>query len=219
MSITIRLFFTKGDRAKYISHLDITRCFARAIARTDLPVWYTEGFNPRVYMTFALPLPLGFQSNCESVDLRLVEDDFPPAQVAEALNRVLPEGIRVLRAALPRQKPEAIALADYDITLATARAQELAEQFATFAGQPSIPIIRHTKKGDRPLDLAPLVTILDTQPQEDALLLRLRLAAGTTVNLNPILLLDAFSTYLSCAIQDYAVTRTAILTPELEAWG
>ena len=56
----VRIFFEKRDRARYISHLDITRCLSRAFARTDIPVWYTEGFNPRIYMTFALPLSLGY---------------------------------------------------------------------------------------------------------------------------------------------------------------
>ena len=44
----IRVFFEKRDRAKYISHLDLTRCMTRAFARTDIPVWFTEGFNPHV---------------------------------------------------------------------------------------------------------------------------------------------------------------------------
>ncbi|MEG0754612.1 MAG: TIGR03936 family radical SAM-associated protein, partial [Angelakisella sp.] len=117
MNTTIRLFFEKRDRAKYISHLDITRCFSRAISRTDLPVWYTEGFNPRIYMTFPLPIPLGFESSCESLDIRLVEDDYPLEQVTEKLNRVLPQGVRILETVLPQQKPEAMALADYIISI------------------------------------------------------------------------------------------------------
>ena len=39
----VRLFFTKLDRAKYISHLDMNRCMSRALKRSGLPVWYTGG--------------------------------------------------------------------------------------------------------------------------------------------------------------------------------
>ena len=54
--INIRVFYHKTSRAKYISHLDIMRCMQRAVVRAGLPVWYTEGFNPHIYLTFSLPL-------------------------------------------------------------------------------------------------------------------------------------------------------------------
>ena len=55
---TVRVFFAKEGRLKYISHLDVTRCLARVFKRSRLPIWYTQGFNPHAYLTFALPLPL-----------------------------------------------------------------------------------------------------------------------------------------------------------------
>ena len=62
---------------RFISHLDMTRFMARVIRRAELPVWYTEGFNPHLYMTFALPLSLGFESEYEVVDIRLLDDGYP----------------------------------------------------------------------------------------------------------------------------------------------
>ena len=55
----LRLFYTKTGSAKYISHLDVMRAFQRAFRRSKIPVWYTEGFHPHLYLTFALPLSLG----------------------------------------------------------------------------------------------------------------------------------------------------------------
>ena len=72
--IDIRLGFSKTDRAAYISHLDCNRLFQRAFKRSGLPVWYTQGFNPHVYLTFPLPLSLGTESLCETVDFRLTEE-------------------------------------------------------------------------------------------------------------------------------------------------
>ena len=54
----IRVFYRKTDTAKYISHLDINRCFQRAMKRAGIPLWFTEGFNPHAYLTFPLPLAL-----------------------------------------------------------------------------------------------------------------------------------------------------------------
>ena len=51
----VRIRFAKTGKAKYISHLDLTRCFARAIFRAQIPLWFTEGFNPRPYMNFTSP--------------------------------------------------------------------------------------------------------------------------------------------------------------------
>ena len=68
----VRLVFSKTDRCKYISHLDINRCMSRALSRAEIPLWFTEGFNPHPYMSFSLPLSLGVESLCESVDLRIV---------------------------------------------------------------------------------------------------------------------------------------------------
>ena len=44
---SIRMFFEKKEPAIYVSHLDLMRCFERCIRRAGIPLWYTEGFNPR----------------------------------------------------------------------------------------------------------------------------------------------------------------------------
>ena len=91
---TVRVFFAKEGRLKYISHLDVTRCLARVFKRSRLPIWYTQGFNPHAYLTFALPLPLGVESCCESFDFRLTEE-VSCEEVTDRLNAVLPDDIAV----------------------------------------------------------------------------------------------------------------------------
>ena len=63
-----RIWFHKFGTAKYISHLDLNRCVARAFHKAKLPMWYTEGFNPHAFVTFALPLSLGVEgpSSCNT---------------------------------------------------------------------------------------------------------------------------------------------------------
>ena len=99
----IRIFFTKRDRAKYISHLDMTRLFQRAVRRSGITMWYTEGFHPHLYMTFALPLSLGIESDYECVDMKLV-DNISLEGVKERLNFALPASIRVIDVKPPVQK-------------------------------------------------------------------------------------------------------------------
>ena len=48
----VRIWFRKTGRVKYVSHLDIMRCMTRAVRRAQIPLWYTEGFNPHPYLNF-----------------------------------------------------------------------------------------------------------------------------------------------------------------------
>ena len=95
-NIAVRLFFSKTGRAKYISALDLITCFQRAIRRTDIPIWHTQGFNPHTYVNVNLPLSLGSEGINESMDIKLTEQtDFDV--VRDKLNAVLPPDIRIIR--------------------------------------------------------------------------------------------------------------------------
>ncbi len=212
----IRVFFAKKDRAKYISHLDLTRCMTRAFARTNIPAWFTEGFNPHVYMTFALPIPLGFEGLRESFDFKLREDDFPLDRVGKQLNAALPPDIRVLEAEAAVMKPEAIRWADYRITLhEPAGGETLAADWERLLARPAIPVEKKTKHKTQEVDLRPLVTQLGCQAEGESLTLDLRLPGGGAMNLNPNLLLGALWADRGGEAEYTQVVRTAILTGEL----
>lgn len=53
-----KLKFAKTGKMKYVSHRDILNFFARIFRIADLPLVYTEGFNPRAKIRIAFPLPL-----------------------------------------------------------------------------------------------------------------------------------------------------------------
>ena len=67
----LRLTFSKNGPARFIGHLDLARTLERALNRARIPIAYTQGFNRRPRMAFAAPLPLGFSSEGELVDLWL----------------------------------------------------------------------------------------------------------------------------------------------------
>ena len=156
---TVRVFFVKEGRLKYISHLDVTRCLSRVFNRCGLPIWYTQGYNPHPYLTFALPLPLGVDSRCESFDFRLTDaTDYQTVQ--DRLNAALPEDLRVLRAAAPVYGPEAICWADYRLTFRDGDTA-VAEQLQRFLAEPHLPVIKKTKKGEQQVDLKEKMTVLE----------------------------------------------------------
>ena len=91
------LRFGKDGPAKYLGHLDVMRCFQRAARRADVPLAYSQGFNPRPRLMFASPLPVGASGLGELVALDLATD-MPPEMVVDALNGALPEGLRAFEA-------------------------------------------------------------------------------------------------------------------------
>ncbi|MDD4689809.1 MAG: TIGR03936 family radical SAM-associated protein [Eubacteriales bacterium] len=114
--VKLRVTFSKKGRAAYISHLDLLRTFIRALRRAQIPVKYSEGFNPHAQLTFALPLAVGATSECELVDITLTN----PIDVAEAvknLSKALPEGITVNEAQLVYGSFPEFRMARYTLTI------------------------------------------------------------------------------------------------------
>lgn len=181
----IRIFFSKTGRAVYISHLDLYRLFQRAVKRCKLPVWETQGFNPHVYITFALPLALGTEGVCESLDTRLTEE-LTFDEVRERLNAVLPGGIRVLYAAEPVYKNTDIEKSEYEIEISCDEAK-LTEFFA----QEKIITEKKTKRGIAEIDLKPVIEIAERREG----FIRMLLPSGTETNISPNLVFDAFERF------------------------
>ena len=90
-----RMKFAKEGRAKYISHLDLMHTMQRAMARCQMPLWFTEGFNQHAYVSVALPLSTGYSGEWELLDFNLLSENVPENAV-EALNSVFPAGLRAI---------------------------------------------------------------------------------------------------------------------------
>ena len=180
-NVNTRVFFSKTGRAKFISHLDLYGVFQRAVRKSGLEAWYTEGLSPRLYLQFMLPLSLGQEGLREAVDFRLLEE-IPFEETEKRLSEALPYDIRVIEAAKPVMKNTDIAYAEYEIS------GELDyERFSEFCGRPSIITEKKTKKGVSEVDLKPNIHALEISDK-----ITLRLPAGNDFNINPTLLLGAF---------------------------
>ncbi len=211
---SVRVWFSKQGRAVYISHLDMMRCMQRSLKRAGIPIWYTQGFNPHIYLTFALPLSLGYSSDCETMDIRLNED-LPYEELVSRLNNALPPNIRVLRAAEPINKPEAITYADYSITIRADDASLLLGQWSRFIDQPVIASDKKTKKGYKEVNLKDYIICAEAKTDEASVIITIRLLAGINENLNPLLIIEAFCRFCDEVSFQAAVRRTAIYDKQL----
>lgn len=210
----VRLLFSKTDRCKYISHLDIYRCMSRALTRAQIPLWYTEGFNPHPYMSFSLPLPLGVESMCESLEIRIT-GDISNSEIKDNLNAVLPTGIRIVDVYDDFRDCSEIAFSDYVFKYDFKDNKEAEKRIKKVLSQDNIIALKRGKQGRRKVlkevDIKPLIDKCSVSVRDNSTVINARLAAGQHSNLSP----ELFSqTLLKLADLDFewkSISRLALL--------
>lgn len=210
----VRLLFSKTDRCKYISHLDINRCMSRALTRAQIPLWYTEGFNPHPYMSFSLSLPLGVESMCESLEIRIT-GDISNSEIKDKLNAVLPTGIRIVDVYDDFRDCSEIAFSDYVFKYDFKDNKEAEKRIKKVLSQDNIIALKRGKQGRRKVlkevDLKPLIDKCSVSVRDNSTVINARLAAGQHSNLSP----ELFSqTLLKLADLDFewkSISRLALL--------
>lgn len=118
----LRVEFCKIGALKFISHLDLHHLFIRAARRANVPLSWTEGFNPSPKISIALSLSLFYESQGEVADFDLTEEVSPEDFLAR-MNAQLPQELRFLQArAIPANSASVASLvggAEYQCVLAT----------------------------------------------------------------------------------------------------
>ena len=208
---SVRVFYKKFGSMKFISHLDMNRFMIRMVRVSKIPVWYSEGFNPHPYITFALPLSLGFDSSYEVMDIRLDDDTYSNEEVFNSLSSVMPPDIKIFKVSNPVMKAGEIASAEFVITFDEID-KNLTEKFNDFlAADKEILVEKKSKKGKlNTIDISHMIYSYKLQDNE----LKLNLAAGGSDNLNPKLLLEAFSKEYNLTLPNYSIKRIMIYTKE-----
>ncbi len=220
----VRLNFSKTGRAIYISHLDINRMMTRAVRRAKLPMWYTEGFNPHPYLTFALPLSLGQSSDCEYMDIR-IEGDITDSEIMDRLNAVLPEGVKILSVAAPIFDAKEIEKALYFVKLVFAdsdAAKDFAEKAKNLSEGEELIAEKRGKKGHRKvmkqINLIDYIYDMKISSADNIVNIQCVLAAGSTNNLNPTLLVETLEKQIETEHEMMYVVRRKLITKNNEVF-
>jgi len=91
----LRIGFSKTGCARFSSHLDTVRLWIRTVRRAGLPVSYSGGYVTRPRLHFGPPLPLGYESTTECLDVLLSTEPDSIAEMRKSLDSSLPEGFSV----------------------------------------------------------------------------------------------------------------------------
>ena len=200
-----RVYFSKMNMAKYISHLDLLRCFERSIMRSGLPVEYSQGFNPHQKMTFSLPLPVGVTSECETVDICFEDGKVIDEEITEALNLNLPPDIRVIKTGEVLAKASDIVRAEYEVILYSD--EKIDEKVVKdFFSQSEVIVMKKTKKKvDKPVNIFEYLKAWEILSADDKTMkLRLCLDAGGERNLKPDVVVGELCKFLGNVSPDDA---------------
>ena len=210
----VRLRFSKTGRLKYISHLDINRAMSRALKRAQIPLWYTEGFNPHPYMSFSLPLSLGVESLCESVDLRII-GDITNDEIKNRLNNVLPQDIKIVDVYDDFRDNSEIVYSDYVYKFEFKDNEAAFEKIKNVLSSDEIIALKKGKQGRRRVmketNIKSFIDKYSISIRNDVIVLNIRLLAGPEKNLNPSLLFDTIIRLIDMDFEWKSIARISLL--------
>lgn len=217
----VRLRFSKTGQAKYISHLDTNRVFSRALARAKIKLWYTQGFNPRPYMSFSLPLSLGVESYCENVDLRIL-DDLTDEEIKDRMNNALPLGIRIVDVYEDFMDCHDIVYSDYVFKFEFKDNETALEKINAVLESDEILAQKKAKQGKRRIlketDIKQFIVKYNASIRDNNIVLNIRLLAGPDKNLNPTLLFDTIIRLIDMDYEWKSIGRISLLTKEFKEY-
>ena len=212
----VRVWFSKHGRIKYVSHLDIMRCMTRAVRRADIPLWYTEGFNPHPYLNFLQPMPLGVEGVNEPLDIR-IEGEITDKEIMDKLNAVLPVGIEITKVTQPFMKSNDLAFAEYEIYFE--KEENLIENLKKAMDSGVLSCEKMGKVNGRKrvkeVNVSENIKKYSLSENDDADIMNVILPGGNTKNVNPMNLLDAVNRYLSSDIVPLNIIRLGLLDEKL----
>ncbi|WP_294775677.1 TIGR03936 family radical SAM-associated protein [uncultured Eubacterium sp.] len=217
----VRLRFSKTGQAKYISHLDTNRVFSRAFARAKINLWYTQGFNPRPYMSFSLPLSLGVESFCENVDIRII-DDLTDEEIKVRVNDALPLGIRIVDVYDDFMDCHDIVYSDYVYKFEFKDNELALEKIKAVLESDAIMAQKKAKQGKRRVlketDIKQFIVKYNISIRDDNIILNIRLLAGPDKNLNPTLLFDTIIRLIDMDYEWKSIGRINLLTKDFKEY-
>ncbi len=217
-AMDVRMSFEKTGMAKFISHLDTVRCITRAVKRANVPIWFTEGFNPHAFLTFAMPLSLGFESLCETVDFRLMEE-VDLTELAEKINNALPVDITVKEIYVPETTSNDIRWAEYIITFNNPD-KILLEVAESRLAADEIIVMKKAKQGrkkvEKPVNIKEHIKSYELIRENGQLTLKAVLSSGSGTNINPMLLISSLVKDTETDEQDVDILKVQNYTENME---
>lgn len=214
----VRVWFKKMGMSRYVSHLDLMRAMTRSVRRAEVPLWYTEGYNPHPYLTFALPLSLGMESLYESMDMR-IEGQSTNEEIFELLKGSMPPGIEIVSVDDPVDDPKTIAYGEFDLLFDCEDVKSLAAVIEEMLSKDELIVQKLGKQGRKKvlkdINLLEFLKESKLSSSDNRVKLTVVFPAGSTTNINPTLLSDEIVKQSGADIASFVV-RKRLMKSDME---
>lgn len=180
----------------WFSHLDLMRAMSRALRRSKLDIWMSEGYTPRPHIVFSPPLSLGYESTAEIMDFRL---NLGASFDKEALKKCFPPALSVNDVYVPASKQKEIVYADYTVTLDGADDGEIRKLFSK-----PVTMVKKTKRGESTVDITEFIKTFEINGG----VIKTTLCCNADMTLNPSYILKAIED-IGISTESAHICRTA----------
>jgi radical SAM-linked protein len=208
----VRIKWGKRGLTRFLSHLENNRVFERAIRRADLPVTYSQGFHPHQKLSFGPPLPHGYSSESEYLDIQ-VEGNCTREHLT-ALSKTLPEGFFVVDYRLIYSKAPAISAllnrATYEVSGEFGDDALLESRLADMLRKESIIASRTTKEGSKEVEIRPAIYRLEPRQNGSGQLIEMELGLGQGGYAKPNEVLEVLDLFEPQSISSFHFHRKAL---------
>ena len=213
----VRIWFKKDLECRYISHLDLNRTMLRALHKSRIPIWHTEGFNPHPFATFPLPLSLGFRGINECMDVKLEDDNYSFKEIISKLNACLPMGIRVFDVTEAIMKAGKVAYASFTIRISEAStpSSAICADLRKLFSKDTIEVEKKSKRGMKTVDIKQGIKSFEIKEMLDCAVLEIVLSAGSSDNVNPNLIITALEAETGLEYE-LDITRNDLYNSDME---
>jgi radical SAM-linked protein len=184
------------------------RYFQKVMRKADVNICYSGGFSPHQIMSFASPLGVGLTSDGEYVDIEVSSTD-SSKEMLRRINDVMVEGLEALSyRLLPETAANAmssVAAADYTVVFREGKKpsdwKHFCDGWKDFLAQDEILVIKKSKKGEREINIRPMIyefCIADDH-------VKMKIASGSAANLKPEMVIQAYMKFLGSELEDFAL--------------
>ncbi len=214
-SVRIRFQYAKTGRIRFLSHLDLMTLFHRAAVRAEIPLMFSQGFNPHPKIAFSPALSVGMESEAEYLDME-ISHLTSLDHITQAFSNALPSGIQIRKSRIiPLKAPSlsgSISRYVYTVRVPAPYSDIVDHRLTAFSAQPTALVEKEGKKKD----IKPLIESITHEPSSGTIIATLQDSAESKIRIQDVLkiLFDASPE----DIPFFEIVRTALYAKKQNQW-
>ncbi len=200
--IILRIKYKKENNMKFLSHLELIKTMERAFRRMNFNMMFSQGFNPKPKISYAAPLPVGVETECDFLDVEL-EEKVDIQELLANQKQFLPNGLEFIDAKYRGKSKKLMSLVSdsaYIIQICTEEnytKEDMQSKLEAFEARETITYEKLNKKNKmKEIDIKPLIGHLQVlSVYEDQVIIKSLVSTGSNGNLKPEKLTELFCTH------------------------